>query len=63
MNDPAFTKSKESFGWPKPLCNNLKMLDNAQLADYIAACGFEYDGMGSSVREALVRLLRQTATK
>lgn len=56
---PAFVKSKTDFGWPDPQCDDLKKLSDLELADYIAACGFEYDGMGRSVREALVRLLRR----
>lgn len=54
-----FTRSTENFGWPVPLVSNFKKLSDAELASYIAACGFEYDGMGRSVREALVRLLRR----
>lgn len=59
MRQPAFTKSKESYGWPEPTCLDLKSLSDLDLADYIAVCGFDYDGMPRAAREALVRLLRR----
>lgn len=56
---PKFEPSKTRNGWPDPLCDDLRKLTDAELADYIAACGHDFDGMGVSAREALVRLLRR----
>lgn len=56
----AFTRSKERYGFPEPLAHDLKVLSDLELASYIAACGFEFDGMASATREALVRLLRRS---
>jgi hypothetical protein len=55
----TFKHSEETEGWPDPLCDDLKPLSDAELASYIAACKYEFDGMPGSVREALVRLLRR----
>jgi hypothetical protein len=54
-----FKRSKTDFGWPEPTCphGEIKTLTNLELADYIAACGSEFDGVPTHVREALVRLL------
>lgn len=57
--EPRFVRSKDSLGWPDPTCphSDIKGLSNLELADYLAACGPEYDGVPGHVREALVRLL------
>lgn len=55
----VFERSKESSGYPDPLILDLNDLSDRELASYIAASGFEYDGMGPTLREALVRLLRR----
>lgn len=54
-----FVRSKTDSGWPEPTCphSDIKALSNLELADYIAACGSEFDGVPMHVREALVRLL------
>lgn len=39
--------------------DELRVMSDADLADYIAAGTFEFDWTSSSAREALVRLLRR----
>ena len=64
MGARTFKKSTVSDGWPDPVIqpSEVKDLSNSELADYLAACTFEYDGTSSTVREALVRLLRASPT-
>ena len=56
-----FKRSDETSGWPDPVIqtSEIKNLTDAELANYISSCGYDYDGMGVSVREALVRLLQR----
>lgn len=61
----AFIPDPHRLDWPMAtdgtaLANvDVKMMDDAALADYISACGNDYDGVSQAVREALVRLLRR----
>jgi hypothetical protein len=59
MTEPRFVPSTDIEGWPEPVCNEFTGLTNTDLADYIAACGHDFDGVTAHVREALVRLLRR----
>lgn len=56
-----FERSKETEGWPSPVIHhfNIASLTDIELANYIEVSGFTYDGMSSTMREALVRLLRR----
>lgn len=55
----TFERSRESDGYPEPLLHDLNDLSDRELASYIAASGSQYDGMGLTLREAVVRLLRR----
>lgn len=55
----TFKRSTTTAEWPEPTCtqSEIKDLSNLELADYIASCGPDYDGMSNTFREAVVRLL------
>lgn len=55
----TFSRSTETEGWPDPVIMDSNDLSDAELANYIDVCGTAYDGIGNTLRDAIVRLLRR----
>lgn len=58
--EAKFKRSEEATGWPDPTIIDFKDLNDAELANYIEVSGSNYDGVGPSLREAIVRVLRRS---
>lgn len=54
----TFKRSLETEGWPDPVIMDSNDLSDGELANYIEVCGTAYDGIGNTLRDAVVRLLR-----
>lgn len=54
-----FKRSATRRGWPDPVIQDTKDLSDAELANYIEVCSSDYDGIGASLRDAIVRVLRR----
>lgn len=61
MTERQFRKpTRIDEGGPQPVIqpNDLPGLSNAELASYLEASGYDYDGLSGAARVAIVRLLR-----
>lgn len=56
---PTFSPNPNTHGNPMPKCDDITALSDLELADYIAASGYFFDGLTTPAREAIVRLLRR----
>ena len=51
--------TKTNEGGPQPVIQDIRKLDDLELANYLEASNYDFDGIGSPAREALIRLLRR----
>jgi hypothetical protein len=46
-------------GGPQPIVQDVRALDDLELASYLEASDYDFDGLTTPVRVAIIRLLRR----
>lgn len=60
MAGQTFRRARRTTeGGPQPVVQDVRLLDDLELASYIEASDYGFDGLASPAREAIVRLLRR----